>query len=121
MMITQKRFEAGIDSKSPSLQAASSLESARLAVYAADTSILKAKNALQLLIGRPVPNELLPAIDASMHMGHITTQTLFSAGLPSELLYYRPDIMQAEHRLKASRCKYQCGTRCLFSVDSFII
>ena len=43
MMITQKRFEAGIDSKSPSLQAASSLESARLAVYAADTSILKAK------------------------------------------------------------------------------
>ena len=25
MMITQKRFEAGIDSKSPSLQAASSL------------------------------------------------------------------------------------------------
>ncbi len=102
MMITQKRFEAGIDSKSPSLQAASSLESARLAVYAADTSILKAKNALQLLIGRPVPNELLPAIDASMHMGHITTQTLFSAGLPSELLYYRPDIMQAEHRLKAA-------------------
>ena len=37
-----------------------------------------------------------------MHMGHITTQTLFSAGLPSELLYYRPDIMQAEHRLKAA-------------------
>ena len=98
MMITQKRFEAGIDSKSPSLQAASSLESARLAVYAADTSILKAKNALQLLIGRPVPNELLPAIDASMHMGHITTQTLFSAGLPSELLYYRPDIFDAGSR-----------------------
>lgn len=102
MMITQKRFEAGIDSKSPSLQAASSLESARLAVYGADTSILQARNALQLLIGRPVPNELLPTIGQDMHIGNITSQTLFSTGLPSELLYYRPDIIQAEQNLKAA-------------------
>ena len=102
MMITQKRFEAGIDSKSPSLQAASSLESARLAVYSADTAILQARNALQLLIGRPVPNELLPTIGRDMHIGNITSQTLFSTGLPSELLYYRPDIVQAEHNLKAA-------------------
>lgn len=102
MMITQKRFEAGIDSKLPSLQAASSLESARLAVYNADTAILQARNALQLLIGRPVPNELLPTIGRDMHIGNITSQTLFSTGLPSELLYYRPDIVQAEHNLKAA-------------------
>lgn len=102
LLITQKRFEAGIDAKSPSLQAASSLEEAKLAVYAADTNILKARNGLQLLIGQPVPDELLPSINSNLRLSDITAQTLFSTGLPSELLYYRPDIIQAEQMLKAA-------------------
>lgn len=96
--ITNKRFEAGVDARSPSLQAESSLEVAKLAIYQADTSIIKARNALQLLLGAPIPNDLMP----DMAINNITTQTLFNAGLPSELLYYRPDIIQAEHRLKAA-------------------
>lgn len=96
--ITNKRFEAGIDARSPSLQAEASLESAKLAIYAADTSILQARNALQLLLGTTIPEELMP----DMAVDNITTQSLFSAGLPSELLYARPDIMQAEHALKAA-------------------
>lgn len=104
LMINQKRFGAGVDSKTPSLQAEASLESAKLAVYQADTGILQARNALQLLIGMPVPNELLPDIfvNNTTEVSPITSQTLFSAGLPSELLYYRPDIIQAEHSLKAA-------------------
>ncbi|STY93163.1 efflux transporter outer membrane subunit [Moraxella bovis] len=98
LFINNKRFEAGIDAKSTSLQAEASLESAKLAVYQADTNILKTKNALQLLLGTPIPVELLP----DLGVNNITTQSLFSAGLPSELLYYRPDIVQAEHRLKAA-------------------
>lgn len=98
LFINQKRFEAGIDPKSTSLQAQASLEMAKLAIYQADTNVLKAKNGLQLLIGSPIPDELLP----DMGVDDITTQTLFSAGLPSELLYYRPDIIQAEHRLKSA-------------------
>lgn len=96
--ITKKRFEAGIDAILPSLQAEASLEATKLVIYQADTGILKARNALQVLLGMPIPNELMP--DMAAH--HITTQALFSTGLPSELLYYRPDIMQAEHTLKAA-------------------
>lgn len=96
--ITNKRFKAGIDARSPSLQAEASLEAAKLAIYQADTGILQARNALQLLLGAPVPDELMP----DMAVDNITTQTLFSTGLPSELLYYRPDIVQAEHALKAA-------------------
>ena len=98
LMITKKRFSAGIDSRSPSLQAEASLESAKISIYEADTNILQLKNALQLLIGKPIPKELMP----EMAVANITTQTIFQTGLPSELLYYRPDIVQAEHALRAA-------------------
>lgn len=98
LMITQERFKAGVDAKSPSLQAESSLEMAKIEIYKADTDILKARNALQLLIGSPVPNELLP----EMAVNDIISPTIFSTGLPSELLYYRPDIVKAEHELRSA-------------------
>ncbi|WP_084349609.1 efflux transporter outer membrane subunit [Moraxella oblonga] len=96
LAITQERFKAGIDAKTPSLQADASLESAKLAIYKADTEILKTRNALQLLLGAPIPNGLLP----DMAVNDIVTAKVFSAGLPSELLYYRPDIIKAEHALR---------------------
>lgn len=96
--ITKERFKAGIDAKSPSLQADASLELAKTAIYQADTEILKARNALQLLLGSPVPNGLLP----DMAVNDVISTQVFSAGLPSELLYYRPDIVQAEHALRSA-------------------
>lgn len=98
LYITQRRFEAGIDSKSPSLQAQASLENARLAALNAQVTLAKAQNALQLLIGSPIPKELNPEPAVSA----IISPSLLNAGLPSELLYYRPDITQAEYRLKAT-------------------
>lgn len=96
LFINKKRFEAGIDAKNPSLQAEASVEQALLGMRDEDTAILQLRNALQLLIGMPVPDELMP--DMAVHQ--ITTPSVFNAGLPSELLYYRPDIVKAEHTLK---------------------
>lgn len=98
LFIASKRFEAGIDPKLPSLQASASLENARLAVLRAQSSILTSRNALQYLIGASIPNELIPTPAVS----NITSQQLFNAGLPSELLRYRPDVLQAEYNLKAA-------------------
>ncbi|MGP9557287.1 efflux transporter outer membrane subunit [Psychrobacter sp. AOP7-A1-24] len=98
LFITNKRFEAGIDAKLPSLQASASLESAKLAVLAAQTNILKARNALQYLVGGSIPAELIPTPAVS----NITSQQIFNTGLPSELLRYRPDVLQAEYNLKAA-------------------
>ena len=98
LFIADKRFEAGIDPKLPSLQASASLENAKLAVLRAQSSILKARNALQFLVGGPIPTNLIPAPAVS----NITSQQIFSAGLPSELLRYRPDVLEAEYSLKAA-------------------
>lgn len=98
LFIASKRFEAGIDPKLPSLQSSASLENARLAVLRAQSSILKSRNALQFLVGGPIPSQLIPTPAVS----NITSQQVFSAGLPSELLRYRPDVLQAEYNLKAA-------------------
>ena len=98
LFIAGKRFEAGIDPKLPSLQAAAALENAKLAVLQAQSSILTSRNALQYLVGGAIPSELIPTPAVS----NITTQQIFNAGLPSELLRYRPDVLQAEYNLKAA-------------------
>ncbi len=98
LQIMKKRFEVGVDAKTPSLQAKSSLEGAKIAMYKAETSVAKLRNALQILIGMPVPTQLEP--QASIRQ--ITNQQVFNIGLPSELLLYRPDILQAEYQLKSA-------------------
>ncbi|MGE6570774.1 efflux transporter outer membrane subunit [Psychrobacter namhaensis] len=98
LFIANKRFEAGIDPRLPSLQASASLENARLAVLRAQSSILRSRNALQFLVGGPIPTSLIPAPAVS----NITSQQIFNAGLPSALLRYRPDVLQAEYNLKAA-------------------
>jgi multidrug efflux system outer membrane protein len=54
-------------------------------------------NALILLVGSLVPSELLPA-----DLGSVSTPREISPGISSEVLLRRPDIMAAEHQLKAA-------------------
>lgn len=98
LFIAKKRFEAGIDSKTPLLHATSSLEGAKLAVINAQTALIKAKNGMELLLGSPMPRELIP----EPAITQIVSQKVLNAGLPSDLLYYRPDIVSAEHKLKSA-------------------
>lgn len=98
LRITKARLDAGIDSKAPSLQAAASAETARIAALNAQSGVLKARNALKYLVGAPITDDMLPdpAVPA------IASSQVLSAGLPSDLLRYRPDVLQAEYNLKAA-------------------
>lgn len=98
LRITKARLDAGIDSKAPSLQAAASAETARIAALNAQSGVLKARNALKFLVGAPISDDMLP----EPAVPSIASSQVLSAGLPSDLLRYRPDVLQAEYNLKAA-------------------
>jgi len=64
------------------------------------------ENALNLLAGAPVTSNLLA--DDLSNVGDLKE---IAPGLPSDLLLRRPDILAAEHQLKAGQREYQCGAR----------
>ena len=61
-------------------------------------ALSEARNALQLLVGAPLPADLPPPIGLIDQ----PIRTQLPAGLPSDLLANRPDIRQAEHELVAA-------------------
>jgi multidrug efflux system outer membrane protein len=67
------------------------------------------ENALSLVVGSPVPADLL-----SSELIAVTAPTEFSAGLPSEVLQRRPDIIQAEHLLKAANANIGAARAAFF-------
>lgn len=96
--LNQRRFEVGIDSEVTVRQAQISVETARGDVAAFQTQIAQDRNLLELLVGQQVPNTLLP----DTQIQKITNQSALGAGLPSDLLANRPDIVQAEYQLRAA-------------------
>lgn len=96
--LNKRRFDVGIDSEVPVRQAQISVETAKNDVATYKTQIQQAKNALNLLVGQPVAQELLP----QQQLTKMTNQQALSSGLPSDLLNYRPDIQAAEFQLRAA-------------------
>lgn len=95
--LIQKSRDAGVTSDLEVRQAQSQMEAARAAVAQFTGMVAVDRNALDLLAGTPVPADLLPDSQESA-----TAATALSPGLPSEVLLRRPDILAAEHQLKAA-------------------
>ena len=96
--LSQKRFTSGVVAGTDMYDAQTTLESARndAAVYTAQVAL--DQNALTLLVGSAVPEELLPTGD----LAEVTQLAAIPAGLPSDLLQSRPDVQEAERALRAA-------------------
>lgn len=94
--LQQSLTTVGKSSQLPLHQAESELESARYQTLLADKQVMSDRNALELLMGKPLPANLSPSPDS---LAHMITAKPFSAGLPSDLLQQRPDIVASEHSL----------------------
>lgn len=86
------------------------VETARVDVEQFTRQVAQDENALTLLIGGPLPADLPPAqpFDDKSFVAELP------AGLPSQLLEQRPDIMAAEHRLKAANANIGAARAAFF-------
>ncbi|MCX6992692.1 MAG: efflux transporter outer membrane subunit [Kiritimatiellaeota bacterium] len=104
--LIQRRFELGDASELELRQAQTRVDAARvdIAKYTGLTALHE--NALNLLAGTQVPSEFLPR--------ELTALKDIRAGLPSEVLQRRPDILQAENQLKAANANIGAARAAFF-------
>ena len=95
--LIKRRFEAGASSELDLRQVQTSVDSARVDIARFTSLVAQDENALALVVGSPIPADLVPE-----GLSAITALKEISPGLPSEVLQRRPDIVQAEHLLKAA-------------------
>jgi len=96
--LTKRSYDAGVRSALDLNVAETQMQTARAAVAGYEQQLAQAENYLVLLVGRPLPDDLPSSqpFDPQICLSDIP------AGLPSDLLQRRPDILAAEHQLKAA-------------------
>ncbi len=78
-------------------QAQSQVEAARVDIARYSGQVALDEHALDLLVGTPIPPAML-----SDQLAKVGAMKDIAAGLPSDVLLRRPDILAAEHQLKAA-------------------
>jgi multidrug efflux system outer membrane protein len=94
--ITEARFRDGIASELDERQAETAADQARFDVLADTTQSAQDLNALNLVVGASTPDALLPDGQGP----GLPTLADVPAGLSSEVLLQRPDVLEAEHQLR---------------------
>jgi len=95
--LVKKRRELGLAPELDLFRAQTQVDTARGDVARFTQLIAQDKNALDLLVGSPTPPELLPG-----QLATVKPPKEISAGLSSEVLLRRPDVLQSEDQLKAA-------------------
>jgi len=95
--LIKKRYDAGIASELDLKQALILVDNAKRDIARYRQQAAQDENALNLLLGEPAPQELLPA-----DLGSVTSPKDITPGLRSDVLLNRPDVMAAEHRLRGA-------------------
>jgi len=108
--ITKLRFDNGATSELDYRQAESQLEGAKAALAQSLRQRALDENALQLLVGQPLPADLPPPLP----LGTEQIPVDVPPGLPSELLERRPDIRAAERQLLAANANIGAARAAFF-------
>ena len=109
LRLTSRSNEVGVSSALDLSQARTSVESARVALARYQRQVAQDQNNLTLLLGTNLP--------ANMPAAQPLSADLLSevpAGLPSDLLQRRPDILQSEYELKAANANIGAARAAFF-------
>ncbi len=95
--LIKRRFDLGLLAKLDLQRVQTQVDSARGDVARFTQLVAQDENALNLLVGSQAPAELLAA-----ELGSVSPSKEISAGVSSDVLLRRPDVLQAEGMLKAA-------------------
>lgn len=112
--LVRQRFEEGVATRLDLAQAQTGLQTARANLAQYRRMLEQNENLLALLVGGPLPVDLPGCTD-------LAEQALLSpvpAGLRSDLLLQRPDIMAAEHSLRAANASIGAARAAFFPAIS---
>jgi multidrug efflux system outer membrane protein len=107
-----RSFERGAASQLDVAQARTAVETARVNRSRYLRQVEQDKNALVLLVGAPIDESRLDAVADDLGGLHFVED--LPTGLPSEVLLRRPDIVQAEHTLKAANANIGAARAAFF-------
>lgn len=112
--LTRATFDAGASSELDLRTAEGQIQTAKINVLTYERRRAQAENYLVLLIGQPLP----AGLPASSPFNEACLAAEIPAGLPSDLIQRRPDILQAEHTLKAANANIGAARAAFFPAIS---
>lgn len=110
MKVTQERLDRGVASAVDVREAETVYQQARADTARYITAVAQDRDALELLVGGPVADTLLP----DGIPDHDTWFADVQAGLSSKVLLERPDVLAAEHDLRAANANIGAARAAFF-------
>lgn len=95
--LVKRQYELGVATRLDLHRAKTPVEIARRDIARYEQLVAQDQNALNLLAGSSVPEDLLPS-----DLSSVSPTGAISTGISSEVLLNRPDIVAAEHQLKGA-------------------
>jgi len=108
--LTQHRFDSGVASQLDVSQADTTVEQARFDVARLTTQIAQDRNALELVVGASVSDDLLPGNVG----GEVAVLDRLPAAVSSSVLLQRPDVLEAEDQLRGANANIGAARAAFF-------
>lgn len=108
--LTQALLRGGVAPRTSLRQAETILSQAEADQANLETAVAQDRNAIELLVGAPVADALLPVSIESLE-GSLAE---LPAGLDSSVLLRRPDVVQAEYELRAANARIGAARAAFF-------
>ncbi len=99
--LTQRLFNGGTSTELAVRQAETTVDTARAALAEYKRQVVEDRDALQLLLGAPIPD----SIDFSRGLDRGNMVAELEEGIPSDVLVRRPDVLAAEHQLQSANAQ----------------
>ncbi len=112
--LTQRLFTVGTTTELALRQAESTVDTARANLAQYRQQIAQDRDALQLLLGVPIPD----GIDFSRGLDRSNMVSELEEGIPSDVLVNRPDVLAAEHQLQAANAQIGVARAAFFPAIS---